>query len=349
MDTNTLPPIDWFRDPGVTKMEPHLRVTDDGHVYGLLAEWDRAHIGFSGQLINPPRSRSDYSYFHTGAIDVIDGDTKREISVGVLTMNTGHAETTLGHRATVAHYDNSGSVAAYVCAGESEHGIWVSGALEPGMDEVSRRRFRACGLSGDWRKIGTGLELVAALSVPTAGFPIPRARVASGSPIALVAAGAVQPAVSFGRRVVDGWVAPKVEAPALDVDSLADALAVKLEERRTAGELSARHTALVSELDDTPVVAAALLQELDDSPARAAALFAELADDEDDFISNLPPQLKEEWLHGKIAARIVYGAPGQFARCQAIAREKGIAGRYIDGMCANLIREATGKNPGDHD
>jgi hypothetical protein len=278
MDTNTLPPIDWFRDPGVTKMEPHLRVTDDGHVYGLLAEWDRAHIGFSGQLINPPRSRSDYSYFHTGAVDVIDGDTKREISVGVLTMNTGHAETTLGHRATVSHYDNSGSVAAYVCAGESEHGIWVSGALEPGMDEVSRRRFRACGLSGDWRKIGTGLELVAALSVPTAGFPIPRARVASGSPLALVAAGAVQP-VAFGRRVADGWVVPQaveVKPSGFDVDSLADALATRLEQRRVAGELSARHSSLLSELDDTPALAAALLAEIDDSPQRAAALLAEL-------------------------------------------------------------------------
>jgi hypothetical protein len=52
--------------------------------------------------------------------------------------------------------------------------------------------LRASGrVSGDWRRIGGQLRLVGLLAVNVPGFPIqaPRARVASGAPQALVAAG----------------------------------------------------------------------------------------------------------------------------------------------------------------
>lgn len=261
-----LPSIGWFRDPGLTELTP-LTVSGDGRVWGHLAAWGQDHVGLPGQRIRPPRSAADYGYFHTGALSVDDAGEVREISVGKLTMDTGHAGTSLGHSATVAHYDHSGSVVAQVCCGEDEHGIWYAGALMPGLDELSVRRFRGCGLSGDWRKIGNGLELVAALSVPVPGFPVPRARVASGEPQALVAAGAVLP----------------VEPASLDVDALADLLAEKLDARRTAGELSVKHADLVAQLDDTPTVVAALLAEVDDSPIRMAALFAELDESVEDF------------------------------------------------------------------
>jgi hypothetical protein len=261
-----LPDISWFRDPQLIGLTP-LTVTEDGRVWGHLAAWGQDHVGLPGQRIRPPRSAADYGYFHTGALSVDDAGQVREISVGKLTMDTGHAGTSLGHSATVAHYDHSGSVVAQVCCGEDEHGIWYAGALMPGLDELSVRRFRGCGLSGDWRKIGNGLELVAALSVPVPGFPVPRARVASGEPQALVAAGAVLP----------------VEPASLDVDALADLLAEKLDARRTAGELSAKHADLVAQLDDTPTVVAALLAEVDDSPTRMAALFAELDEPAEDF------------------------------------------------------------------
>jgi hypothetical protein len=50
-------------------------------------------------------------------------------------------------------------------------------------------------LSGDWRRIGGNLELVAALAVNVPGFPVPRPRglVASGSMQSLVAAGMLPP------------------------------------------------------------------------------------------------------------------------------------------------------------
>ncbi len=52
------------------------------------------------------------------------------------------------------------------------------------------RALRASAPSGDWRPINGALELVAVCQVNVPGFPIARARVASGQVYALVAAGA---------------------------------------------------------------------------------------------------------------------------------------------------------------
>ena len=38
--------------------------------------------------------------------------------------------------------------------------------------------FRSNPVSGDWRRIGGALEMIAVCSVNTAGFPVPKARVA---------------------------------------------------------------------------------------------------------------------------------------------------------------------------
>ncbi|MGZ7310528.1 hypothetical protein ACXWQL_09385, partial [Streptococcus pyogenes] len=50
-------------------------------------------------------------------------------------------------------------------------------------------------LSGDWRRVGNSLELVAALSVSTPGFPVRREYVADGQALALCASGWAAPAV----------------------------------------------------------------------------------------------------------------------------------------------------------
>lgn len=304
-----VPPIGWFRDPELPELTP-LTVTDERRVFGSLCGWGERHRGLQG-YVTPPRSRTGYREFLLHAARVLDGDGKvRTVAVGNLTMGTGHASLTANLRQAVEHYDNSGSVVAQVAVGEDQYGIWFSGAILPDVDELRLRRFMSCGLSGDWRALGggSGLELCAALAVPVPGFSAPRARVASGAPLALVAAGFVQPAARFGKRVADGW-APPISVGMLSAgkltagitgarieigkevtfypasgstyrthEDLADAIAARLEQRQRDGELSARHAALVAELDDTPAVVAALLAEVDDSPQRAAELFAELGD-----------------------------------------------------------------------
>ncbi|MEV1294443.1 hypothetical protein [Pseudonocardia sp. NPDC049635] len=180
------PPSEWFTDPGLTEPTP-LQVTEDGRVFGHIADWTTCHIGLPG-CTRTPRSRSGYAYFLTGYVLTSDGE---QVPVGQLTLGTGHADLSQGAQAAVAHYDNTGAAVADIAVGEDEHGIWCAGALRPGVTEEQVRVLRASPPSGDWRPINGSHELVAVLNVNTPGFPIPRvqARVASGRTTALIAAG----------------------------------------------------------------------------------------------------------------------------------------------------------------
>jgi len=171
------PPASWFADPGLKRPTP-LTVTEEGRVYGHLASWGTCHTGFVGECVSPPASATNYAYFRTGAVRTDDGS---EVAVGRLTVDTTHAGRRLGPAATASHYEDTGLAVADVTAGEDAHGIWVAGAIRPGTTEEEIRTLMASPLSGDWRRIGGNLELVAALAVNSPGFPIPRVLVASGS------------------------------------------------------------------------------------------------------------------------------------------------------------------------
>jgi hypothetical protein len=179
------PPKDWFDNPKLKKPTA-LTVTDDGQVYGHIAAWHVDHIGMSYGT-RPPRSKSSYAYFHTGAVRAEDGT---DVPVGQLTLAGGHASLEASASEAVRHYDDTASAVADVHAGEDAYGIWVSGALRPGTTPEQIRALRASAPSGDWRPIKGALELVAICQVNVPGFPIARARVASGQVMALVAAGA---------------------------------------------------------------------------------------------------------------------------------------------------------------
>jgi len=202
------PPKDWFDNPKLTAPTP-LHIGDDGRVYGHVAVWGTCHVGIGDSCVQPPRSLTSYAYFHTGEMVTDDGS---RIAVGRLTYGGGHATPNLGFRAASDHYDRTSSTGAYVCAGEDEHGIWVAGALSPEADDDAVRQMRAAPLSGDWRRIGGNLEMVAALHVNTAGFPIPRALAASADEndlYSLVAAGALprvidEPETTFTTAALGG-------------------------------------------------------------------------------------------------------------------------------------------------
>lgn len=268
------PPIEWYRNPELDTLTP-LTVTKEGRVWGHLAAWDSPHRSFPGRAITAPRSQTDYREFMTGQTEVVDAGQSRTISTGNLTVGGGHADTSLSADATRRHYDAATSIFATVTAGEDACGIWLAGAMLGDVDEFTRKRALASSLSGDWRRVGSSLELCAALAVPVPGFSVPRSRVASGAPLSLVAAGALAPArslASFSRRTDPAWQTQ----PLAVSDELVAAVEARLDARKAAGELSAAHAALVSELDDTPAVVAALLAEVDDTPHAVAALLAEL-------------------------------------------------------------------------
>jgi hypothetical protein len=182
------------------------------------------------------------------------------------------------------------------------------------VDELRLRRFMSCGLSGDWRADpqSGGLDLCAVLSCPVPGFPIPRSRVASGAPMALVAAGALAPPVQpFGRRVDPQWgsggeaaetlSAGKVTIGDAAINSISlgrltfgDAGEIRMYPSTTTTYASAHTTPNPSPADLADLIAArlderkaagelsathaALVAELDDTPAVVASLLAEVDD-----------------------------------------------------------------------
>lgn len=180
------PPAEWFENPKLSK-PTHLTITDDGRVFGHIAAWSTHHIGLPYGT-RPPRSASNYAYFRTGSLRTAEGT---DVRVGQISLAGGHAALSADARAAVEHYDNTNSAMCDLAAGEDSHGIWVSGALRPGVSPEKLRAFRASSPSGDWRPINGKLELVAVCSVNVPGFPVAQARVASGAVVALVAAGMV--------------------------------------------------------------------------------------------------------------------------------------------------------------
>jgi ATPase family protein associated with various cellular activities (AAA) len=166
------PPRDWFDDPELDELTP-LTVDDDGRVYGHAAAWDTCHIGLPGVCTTAPSSPSDYAYFHLKEVLCDDG---QRVSVGTITMETGHADRELGRADAARHYDDTGCAAVDVVVGEDEFGIWVAGAVRPDCDVEEVRKLRGAALSGDWRDVNGNLELVALLAVNVPGFPVPRPR-----------------------------------------------------------------------------------------------------------------------------------------------------------------------------
>jgi len=192
-----LPPVDWFEDPKLDSYTP-ITVTEDGRVFGHLAPWGVCHTGIQDRCRTAPRSAANYAYFRVHACRARDanGDTVT-VPVGYGTVSQapgigGHAAARAGMSPTevAAHYDNTCTAAMELAAGEDEHGIWVAGRLMPGLDADTEYKARGAALSGDWRRIRGGMELVAALAVNSPGFPVPyKALVAAGEPQVILAAG----------------------------------------------------------------------------------------------------------------------------------------------------------------
>jgi hypothetical protein len=179
------PPTSWFENPKLSGPTP-LTVDDMGRVFGHIAAWHVDHIGMRPGT-KPPRSKSNYAYFHTGLVRSAEG---KDIPVGQLTLAGGHASLEASAMEAAKHYDDTASAIADVHAGEDQHGIWVAGSIRPSASPEQVRALRASAPSGDWRPIRGALELVAVCQVNVPGFPIARAMVSSGQIMALVAAGA---------------------------------------------------------------------------------------------------------------------------------------------------------------
>lgn len=161
----------WFADPQLSQHTP-VTITEDGRIFGHLAEWNTCHVGIGDVCTVAPPSVTSYAYFHTGEIRTDAG----RLAVGKITVGGGHADTRLGYRPASNHYDDATTAVAVIRAGEDEFGIWVAGSVLPDATGAQVDALLRSPLSGDWRKIGGNLELMAALAVNTPGFPVVRDR-----------------------------------------------------------------------------------------------------------------------------------------------------------------------------
>lgn len=174
--TEQLPPRAWFERPDLDRLTP-VTVSDSGRVFGHIAGWSTCHVGLPG-CVTPPASMTSYAYFHQSSQRTAEGE---ELAVGTMVAGPRHADPQLAFHAATQHYDDPSAAVAKVVAGEDEHGIWVAGWVLPGASEEARQTFMSNPVSGDWRRVAGSLELIAVCSVNSAGFPIPRARVAFSS------------------------------------------------------------------------------------------------------------------------------------------------------------------------
>lgn len=160
------PPADWFTRP--SEVGP---ITVDGQrVFGYIGTWGTCHIGLPG-CTTMPRSMTKLAHFLRKDTTTEDGSS---VPTGVLTVGGGHADPSLGLVPALAHYDDVGSAVAKVYAEEDEYGLWVAGYVLPYADPVKVQQLSELDVSGDWRKSGGNLELVAVCAVNAPGFPVLR-------------------------------------------------------------------------------------------------------------------------------------------------------------------------------
>lgn len=180
------PPKAWFYVDEPDRYQP-LEVRADGFISGHLGKEGTCHIGDAGACTTIPRSSTGYRYFHRTTAETAEG---AKVACGWLTMGTTHMRNlSAGQKATLDHYDHTGTQVAKLRVMDGKHGPWACGAIAPGLTEEQVWKLQGPEVSGDWRTVdGHYRELVAVLSVPVPGFLTqrPEALVASGQIVAQI-------------------------------------------------------------------------------------------------------------------------------------------------------------------
>lgn len=197
-----------FDNPNLT--EPTgVHVTPEGRVIGHIATWNECHIGVGNACVMAPRSKTGYALFHVSEVDTTEGP----LAVGRLTVGGGHAHPKAGVVPAREHYDNAGACWAIGRVYEDEVGIAFSGVVHPHATPRQIMDGTSAPLSGDWRRHGGNLEMVAALTVNTPGYPVVRgAADERGRDVSLVAAGMLQPKEREEQRPITEIVAEAARA-----------------------------------------------------------------------------------------------------------------------------------------
>lgn len=228
-----------------------IQIDKSGRVFGHIAEWNECHVGIGNACVMAPRSTNDYALFHVSEVQTEIGP----LAVGRLTIGCGHADPHMGVQPTMDHYDTAGTSWALVRAYEDQYGIVVSGIVDPAATEDQVFAGVSRPVSGDWRRWGGALQLVAALSVNTPGYPVlSGANDGRGRDLSLVAAGVLQVEERGPRRTnamhrlvreaVQQGIAEHVRSTALSTRMASVHTAIVEERRAHARQLQMRMAAM---------------------------------------------------------------------------------------------------------
>jgi len=182
------PPVEWFTPPSDMPKDAGCMVDADGRIYGYLCHWGSVLMDGSKDKWKAPRTRSGYSYAHTGDTLLEDGSLLKTANLG---GDFGHAPVGAGSiEATQDFYENTQTQLARIRYGEDKYGVWFAGACWPTVSEFDIAKLRASARSGHWAAVGdwrdlssgrAGYELVGACLVNVPGLKYARAdKAASG-------------------------------------------------------------------------------------------------------------------------------------------------------------------------
>lgn len=141
-------------------------VTDDGFVFGHLADRESCHTGWTDRCVRVPHSASNYALFNVSPVPTTEG----RVRTGPIFLLGGHEATAEAINKAVADVDNAW---ADVRVTEGRLGPWMSGYVRPGTSPEKVYAAQASRVSGHWKREGGDLELYAIASVNAAGFSVP--------------------------------------------------------------------------------------------------------------------------------------------------------------------------------
>lgn len=206
---------------------------DRGTVFGHVATWRTCHVGYKDACVTPPQEDGDaaYSWFNRYPVETADGET---IWSGRITVGGRHAGLALSASAAMATHDSK-TVAAYVRASSDDHGILLTGVIEPGLSEGDRAILDRRKVSGDWREVSGSLALVEVLALA----PGPRSQSEPGFPVD------ARTFVTNGRQTaLTANLGPDPDAPTAPAIDVAEIVRLTLAaERFEAAALAAAETA----------------------------------------------------------------------------------------------------------
>lgn len=196
-------PRAWFDEQPMERPE-YLSIGADGRVWGLVCDWETAHIGLPTRRYAP--RNPDFTVFYgKRTYTTAEGD---RIPVGPIVMDTVHPDLRLRASDAQAFYAHTGSIVMSVRLYANRWGIAAAGTLLSHVSDDQIERLNLADFSPDWREVGRrGLTVCAVLAVPLSGFPSgalaasggvvgreslrPRAAFEHGRVTAMVAVGAV--------------------------------------------------------------------------------------------------------------------------------------------------------------